>query len=284
MKIGIIGLGLIGGSMGLEFCQAGQVVLGVSRRPETCKQAVDRGVVTAASTDLALMAAADVVFICTPLGAIEPTTLHLLPHLAPHAIVTDVGSVKVPIVEAIAPRWQRFVGGHPMAGTSDRGLEAAQLGLFTNRVYVLTPTSTTPADAVETVAALAKILQSQVHHCQPDEHDRAVAWISHLPVMVSATLIAACMNEPDATVLALAHHLASSGFRDTSRVGGGNPELGRMMAEYNQSALLDSLRVYQSQLATTIQHVEKGDWRSLEQLLVKTQLTRTLFTQNIVRT
>lgn len=277
MKIGIVGLGLIGGSMGLDFCQRGYTVLGVSRRQQTCEQAIAQQVVREASTNLALMAAADVVFLCTPLAILESTTVQLLPHLATHTILTDVGSVKSPIVAAITPRWQRFVGGHPMAGTSDRGLAAAQTGLFIDRPYVLTPTATTPADAVETVAKLAEELGSHRCYCRPEEHDRAVAWISHLPVMVSSSLIAACMQEADPSVLALAQTLASSGFRDTSRVGGGNPELGMMMAQYNQSALLQTLRTYQQQLEATIQQVEQADWRSLEQRLTATHEARSAF-------
>jgi arogenate dehydrogenase (NADP+) len=277
MKIGIVGLGLIGGSLAIDLRQQGHTILGVSRRAETCQQALERQILDEASTDLALMATAEVVFLCTPLGAIETTVSHLLPHLSPQTVLTDVGSVKAAVVEQIAPRWPNFVGGHPMAGKAESGLDVAQAELFVDRAYVLTPIDTTPPSAVETVTALAQSLNCRVYRCHPEEHDRAVAWISHLPVMISASLIAACLQEPDRVVLELAQKFASSGFRDTSRVGGGNPELGVMMARYNQSALLQSLYRYRQQLDQVIQDIEQNNWPALEQQLLATQQGRSNF-------
>ena len=278
MKIGIIGLGLIGGSIALDLReQARHTVLGVSKRQETCQQAIARGVVDEASTDLQLMAAADLVILCTPLGVLEATVHALIPHLSPDTILTDVGSVKQPVVEAIAPLWPNFIGGHPMAGTAESGLDAAQKKLFVDRAYVLTPIDSTPPSATETVAELARSLGSKVYQCQPAAHDRAVAWISHLPVMVSAGLIAACISEADPTVLSLAKTFASSGFRDTSRVGGGNPELGVMMARYNQDAVVRSLHAYRHQLDILIHHIENTDWGALEDQLTQTQQARPEF-------
>jgi arogenate dehydrogenase (NADP+) len=278
MNIGIIGLGLIGGSLGLDLRQLqGHTVLGVSRQTQTCQQAIARGVVDSASTDLKLMAAADLVFLCMPLEAIESTVAQLVPYLAPGTVLTDVGSVKASVVEAVTPYWQNFVGGHPMAGTAESGLDAAQSGLFINKAYVLTPIETTPPAAVATVAEIARSLQSQVYQCHPADHDRAVAWISHLPVFLSSSLIAACLGETDSTVLELAEKFASSGFRDTSRVGGGNPELGVMMARYNKEELVRSLHAYQHQLEQMLQLIKQEDWQALEQQLIQTQQARSRF-------
>ena len=277
MRIGIIGLGLIGGSLAIDFRQLGHTILGVSRQTITAEQAIARGIVDQAGTDLKLMATAEVVFLCTPLGAIQSTVEQLIPHLSPQTVLTDVGSVKASVVEAIAPRWQNFVGGHPMAGTAESGLDAALSGLFTNKAYVLTPIDSTPPDAVEIVADLARSLHCQIYRCNPTDHDRAVAWISHLPVMVSSSLIAACLQESDPTVLDLAEKFASSGFRDTSRVGGGNPELGLMMAKYNQQALLRSLYGYRQQLDQVIQQIEQADWQALEDQLARTHQARSRF-------
>ncbi|MBW4655508.1 MAG: prephenate/arogenate dehydrogenase [Kaiparowitsia implicata GSE-PSE-MK54-09C] len=277
MKIGIVGLGLIGGSLAIDLRRLGHWVVGVSRRPETCQRAIALGIVDDAGSALSSMAAAEVVFLCTPLGVMEATVQALVPHLSPHTILTDVGSVKQPIVDMLTCYWTPVVGGHPMAGTADSGLEAAQADLFAQRPYVLTPTPATPADAVETVADLARSLQSQVVCCSPQEHDQAVAWISHLPVMVSACLIQSCMAEPHAAILRLAQQLASSGFRDTSRVGGGNPELGIMMARYNQSALLEALTHYRASLDQLIQQVNQSDWGAIATLLEQTQGDRPSF-------
>lgn len=277
MNIGIVGLGLIGGSLGLDLRSRGYQVLGVSRQAQTCQRAIARGAVDDASIDFNLLSAADVVFICTPLAAIETTVIQLIPHLAATTILTDVGSVKAAVVEAIAPLWPNFVGGHPMAGTADSGIEAAQHDLFVNRPYVLTPGDNTPPAATATVEQIVRSLQAQVYHCQPEDHDRAVAWISHLPVMVSSSLIAACLTESDRTTLELAQSLASSGFKDTSRVGGGNPELGVMMARYNQPALLRSLYAYREQLDQVIAEIEQADWTGLNDRLQQTQQARPKF-------
>ncbi len=277
MNIGIVGLGLIGGSLGLDLRALGYQVLGVSRQEQTVKRAIERGVVDDASVNLTLLAAADVVFICTPIAAIAPTVKQLIPHVSPDAVITDVGSVKTAVIEQVAPLWHNFVGGHPMAGTADSGIEAAVLGLFAGNPYVLTPIETTPASAVKRLEEIVRSLTSRVYFCRPEDHDRAVAWISHLPVMVSASLIDSCMNEPDPTVLQLAQQLASSGFRDTSRVGGGNPELGLMMARYNKESLLRSLTSYRQSLDQFIEAIEREDWQGLEEKLTQTQSQRPQF-------
>jgi arogenate dehydrogenase (NADP+) len=220
------------------------------------------------------MAAADVVFICTPLGLIEPIVRDLVPYLSPHTIVTDVGSVKTPIVQAVSSLWPNFVGGHPMAGTAESGIEAAVPDLFVGRPYVLTPQAQTPAAAVDRVEEIARLLGASVYRCSPLDHDRAVAWISHLPLMASATLVAAGVREGDRDIVNLAQHLASSGFRDTSRVGGGNPELGVMVAKYNREELLRSLSIYRDCLDEFISDIEAENWQALEHKLKLTQQAR----------
>ncbi|MFB2921516.1 prephenate/arogenate dehydrogenase [Aerosakkonema funiforme] len=274
MKIGIVGLGLIGGSLALDLRSLGHRVLGVSRRDRTCQEAIARQIVDDATVNLSLLADADLVFICTPLGAIIPTFEALIPHLSANTIVTDVGSVKTPVVKALAPIWPNFVGGHPMAGTAESGLDAALSNLFAGNPYVLTPTETTPANAVKVVEEIVRSLQAKFYICRPEDHDKAVAWISHLPVMVSAGLIDACMSETNSNVLELAQNLASSGFRDTSRVGGGNPELGVMMARYNRDALLRSLQQYRQSLDGLIADIEREDWQELEEKLKQNHQSR----------
>ena len=277
MNIGIIGLGLIGGSLGLDLRACGYKVLGVSRREQVCKIASDRGVVDLASIDFAILKEAEVIFICTPIAAILPTVNQLIPFLNPTTVLTDVGSVKAPVVEAIAPLWSNFVGGHPMAGNSECGIEAAQTNLFVSKPYVLTPIASTPLAAVAVVENIVKSLRAKIYHCTPQAHDRAVSWISHLPVIVSGSLIAACQSEANPEVLTLAQNLASSGFRDTSRVGGGNPELGLMMAHYNRDELLRSLQYYRQNLDGLINLIEQKNWVELEQKLQSNHAARSHF-------
>ena len=277
MKIGIVGLGLIGGSLGLDLRSLGHQVSGVSRQERTCKIAVARGAADEAATDLALLADTDLIFICTPIAHIRSTVSHLIPYISLATILTDVGSVKASIVQEIAPLWSNFVGGHPMAGTAESGIEAALHGLFAGNPYVLTPTETTPPEAIALIESILRPLQVRLYQCQPEAHDRAVAWISHLPVITSASLIAACLSEADPNVLKLAQDLASSGFRDTSRVGGGNPELGLMMAQYNRAEVLRSLVAYREQLDRMIHEISHENWVDFEETLRQTQAARPKF-------
>lgn len=300
MNIGIIGLGLIGGSLGLDLLAANQdskqdtqinlqknnYVWGVSRNPETCKQAEAIAAVNIANTNIEnipnlILAQTEIVVICTPISSILPTIKGIASKLPRNVTFTDVGSVKSAIVEPASKTFaefgQRFVGSHPMAGNAFQGLLAAERNLFQNRPCVVTPSD--DLEALEKVRSLWLSVGMNVIECSPEEHDRAVAMISHAPVMISASLIAACQEEDDAKVLKLAQTLASSGFRDTSRVGGGNPELGRLMAEYNQTAILRSLYTYQQSLQQVINLIESQEWDKLEAFLDNTQRDRLFYVE-----
>jgi arogenate dehydrogenase (NADP+) len=286
MNIGIAGLGLIGGSLGLDLRTLGHYVLLISRSPDTCKQAVAIGAVDAACQEASMipyLSETDVVFICTPIPAIVPTIAAIVsairnnaPQVLSNTIFTDVGSVKSAIVSE-ATKLCRFVGSHPMAGTAFSGINAAERNLFNSRPCVITPSE--DREAMSVVRSLWTSIGMLVYECDPEAHDRSVAWISHLPVMVSAALILSCQRESDTGVAQLAQNLASSGFRDTSRVGGGNPELGRLMAEYNQTALLQTLHTYQDVLQSLISDIENGNWDALQVLLERTQAARLLYTK-----
>lgn len=277
MNIGIIGLGLIGGCLGLDFKALGHRVYGVARRAETIEQAIALNIADQTSTKLSILTPCDIVFICTPIATIVPMVQQLAQVLAPGTPITDVGSVKAAIVTTASAHWPHFVGAHPMSGKSEAGLAAAEAQIFKDRPYVITPLENTDIQAAQLVAELANQLGSQLYYCTPEDHDRAVAWISHLPVMVSASLIHAAMQEPDDKVLRLAQQLASSGFRDTSRVGGGNAELGLMMAQYNQAEVLRALKRYQAEIELTIAQVEARDWDAIARKLKATGIGRSQF-------
>jgi arogenate dehydrogenase (NADP+) len=274
VKIGIVGIGLIGASLAWDFRQMGHHVIGVSRQQNTCEIAEQQGICDRASCDLASLQATEIIFICTPIAAILPTIELLIPHLHPDTIITDAGSVKGAIVDRATELWSNFVGGHPMAGNSQSGIAAFEKGLFADRPYVLTPTPQTAPVALETVAELIRSLKCIIHYATPAQHDLAVAWISHLPIMVSASLISACLHEADPNILDFAKKFASTGFRDTSRVGGGNPEMGMMMAEYNRDAILRSLYQYRDRLDRIIDSIESKQWTEIKDLLSTNQSIR----------
>ncbi|AIE73729.1 MULTISPECIES: prephenate/arogenate dehydrogenase [unclassified Synechocystis] len=279
MKIGVVGLGLIGASLAGDLRRRGHYLMGVSRQQSTCEKAVERQLVDEAGQDLSLLQTAEIIFLCTPIQLILPTLERLIPHLAPTAIVTDVASVKMAIAAPASKLWPGFIGGHPMAGTAAQGIDGAEENLFINAPYVLTPTEYTDPDQLACLRSVLEPLGVKIYLCTPADHDQAVAWISHLPVMISAALIQACAGEKDANILNLAQNLASSGFRDTSRVGGGNPELGTMMATYNQRALLKSLQDYRQQLDNLISLINDQQWSELHRLLQQTNGDRTNYIQ-----
>lgn len=277
MKIGIIGLGLIGGSLGLDLTAQGYEVIGVSRQQETCDRALAQKIATIAGQDLKLLGKTDLIFICTPIGAILKTIESIIPYLSPETVITDVGSVKGAIVSPATKLWSNFVGSHPMAGTANQGIEAAEYNLFHGAACVITPLPETSTEALAKVSQIWETVGCRLYHTSPENHDGAVAWISHLPVMVSANLIYSCSNTDNVGVMKLAQALASSGFKDTSRVGGGNPELGLMMAQYNRQELLNCLQKYRQNLDLLIDNIEKENWAFLDKFLSDTQRLRTNF-------
>ena len=272
--VGIVGLGLIGGSLGLDLRQQGLEVRALVHRSSTAERARQRGLADQVDTDPGVLQPCGLIVLALPLDRLLDPPSGLREALPAQAVITDVGSVKAPVVE----RWQRwhprFVASHPMAGTADSGVEAGITGLFAGRPWVATPTADTNADALEQVRQLAQRVGAQWLSCEPQQHDRAVALISHMPVLVSAALLEAADGEADGGTAALAKQLASSGFADTSRIGGGNPELGTLMARSNRAAVLAALGRYRQQLEGLEQLVQQERWEELEGRLSRCQELR----------
>jgi arogenate dehydrogenase (NADP+) len=229
------------------------------------------------STDSSCLQDCDLVILALPLESLLTPAESLLKALPEKAVVTDVGSVKAKVLEVWRDLHPRFVGSHPMAGTAEAGVDAGFTGLFCGRPWVSTPESTTDPSALEVIHQLATRLGSHWLTADAARHDQAVALISHLPVIVSAALLRAVGEERDPAVLDLARTLASSGFADTSRVGGGNPALGTAMASHNTQAVLRSLAAYRWSLEQLEEAILEGHWAQLERELEKTQLLRPQF-------
>lgn len=272
-SIGIVGLGLIGGSLGLDLQAQGHRVHALVHREVTAERARQRGLASAVSTDPAVLEGSALVVLALPLDRLLDPSPELVAALPEQAVVTDVGSVKAPVLACWRSLHPRFVASHPMAGTAQAGVEAGVAGLFAGRPWVATPEPGTDPGALEAVRALAQQVGARWLTCAAAEHDQAVALISHLPVLVSAALLqtahrlgaeAATAARPGTGALAgLVRGLASSGFADTTRVGGGNPELGTLMARCNQAAVLTALAGYRQQLDELEQQVRQGDWEKL---------------------
>jgi arogenate dehydrogenase (NADP+) len=273
MKIGIVGLGMVGGSLGLDLRCLGHQVLGVSPQEQTCQVALTRKAVDRADTDLALLAVADAVFICTPLDEILTIVEQLIPHLSPSTILTDIGSVKTSIVKAVTSLYPNFVGGHPILKTDVEKSEitAAQPHLFTEITYVLTPLESTPIKAVDTVVKIVHSLKSQVYFCSPEVHDRAVALFTDLPLLASHNLIRAHLSEPDQTVLELCQKLIGSNLRDLLDKQNYYLEQLKHSQQFNRTELLRVLQDHLYSLDRIIEQIDQEDWRELEQQLILTQ-------------
>ena len=278
--VGVVGLGLIGGSLGLDLQAAGVRVHGLVNRTATAKRAGELGLATRVSLDPAVLADCSLVVLALPLDRLLHPAPSLLAALPQRAVVTDVGSVKT----SVLARWRHrhgFVASHPMAGTARSGVEAGQLRLFAGRPWVATPDEHTDPLALQVVRQLAELVGARWMSCDAAAHDRAVALISHLPVLVSAALLEAAdqaaRTSEDKELPALVRSLASSGFSDTTRVGGGNPELGTLMARCNQKAVLEGLASYRKTITELEEMVKLEDWDALQQALVRCERLRPHF-------
>ncbi len=266
--VGVVGLGLIGGSLGLDLQALGVEVRGLAHRPLTAERALARGLATRASTDPAVLAGCGLVVLALPLDRLLNPDPALVAALPPAAVITDVGSVKEPVLACWRRRVPCFVASHPMAGTAAAGVEAGQRELFRGRPWVATPEVDTDPAALARVRGLAEAVGARWLECPAPDHDRAVALISHLPVLVSAALLLAAERGAAAAtgqgdLPALVRALASSGFADTTRVGGGNPELGALMARCNRPAVTEALSHYRSALVALESALAAEDWPTL---------------------
>ncbi|MBI3331282.1 MAG: prephenate dehydrogenase/arogenate dehydrogenase family protein [Candidatus Omnitrophica bacterium] len=196
-QVTIVGLGLIGGSLGMALRRRrlARAVVGVSRRPASLRRARRLGAIDWGTTDLARAASgADVVVLATPVDAIVPYGRRAARAMRPGGVLTDVGSTKAAVVRALArglPRGVSFVGAHPIAGSERRGVEAADARLFDGTLCILTPTARTDRRALRVVRRLWTSLGGRVVTMSPDRHDRLLAGLSHLPHLVACSLIGA---------------------------------------------------------------------------------------------
>jgi prephenate dehydrogenase len=268
-NIAIIGLGLIGGSIGLKLkgLGTGDKVLGIPRREETLKKALELKAIDEGSLDISKVAEADIIFLCTPINLIIPRLKELAPHLKKGAIVTDVGSTKGEIVsqaEKLMPKGTYFVGGHPMAGKETTGIEVAEAGLFQDKIWILTETSKTRQKALEEVEEVVRSLGPKVVRMDPKSHDLVVAGISHVPLAAAATLVNLVAGSEQKEQMI---QCASSGFRDTTRVASGDPVLGRDMFITNRVAILKLLKTFRTKVLELEKSIKKGDADAIEKEL-----------------
>ena len=272
--IGIVGLGLIGGSLGLDLQSLGFQVHGLVHKQNTEEQARKRKLAQVISTNPKILSECELIILALPLDQLLKPSDTLINALPQSAVVTDVGSVKAPVLKIWPRLHQHFVASHPMAGTNNAGVNAGRKDLFKNRPWVATPEKNTDPYALEKIRQLALSLGSQWITTEAAIHDQAVAFISHLPVLISAALLKTVNDKNDSSVAALTKSLASSGFADTTRVGGGNPKLGTSMMANNTSAILQALDSYRESLEQLEKIIVSQDWSQMQGELELTQSIR----------
>ena len=275
--IGIVGLGLIGGSLGLDLQDLGYEVCGLVHREKTAKKAKERGLAQVVSTNPRILSNCSVVILALPISQLIKPEQKLINALPKKAVITDVGSVKKPILEIWGKLHPHFIGSHPMAGNEKGGVEAGQKHLFQNKTWITTPQMGTDQTSLNIVKQIAIEIGSKWVTAEADVHDKAVSLISHLPVLVSAALLKTVSEEKDQAILNLAKILASSGFSDTTRVGAGNPELGLSMMQTNSSEIKKALNYYKESLNNLEEIIHDQEWNSLRIELEKNQLNRKEF-------
>jgi prephenate dehydrogenase len=267
MKVTVVGVGLLGGSLGLALKRrrlAGEVV-GFVRRLASVKECKALGAVDLATRDLKrAVTGADLVILCTPLAQMRPLVRQMLPALKPGAIVTDVGSVKGSVVRdletLVAKGGAHFIGSHPMAGSEKTGVAAARADLFVNAISVVTATPNSNPAAIRKVERLWKSVGSSVLRLAPEAHDELVSRSSHLPHVVAATLANFVLSPEHPRQQRL---LCANGFRDTTRIASGSPEMWRDIAFANRDNLVRALEKLTGNLDAFKRALRNGDKKAI---------------------
>ena len=278
-KIALIGIGLIGGSIALEARKRGlaKSIVAATRSAETAALANKLKLADHCGTDLAAACeGADLVIVCTPVGACGPVAKAIAPKLKPGCIVSDVGSVKQTVIADMAPHIPagvHFIPAHPVAGTENSGPEAALLDLFQGRYCILTPLPDSDPKAVDKLEAFWKALGSEINRLDPANHDRILAITSHLPHLIAYTIVGTADD--------LGGHLnsevlkyAAGGFRDFTRIASSDPTMWRDVFMNNREAVLEVLQRFQEDLFYLQRAIRWGEADKLFDLFTRTREIR----------
>ena len=277
-RVAIIGTGLLGGSLGLALKRADSTltICGVGRRQSSLDDALDAGAIDQAFMDVApAVIGSDLVVLATPVGAFGSFLTEIRPHLKRGAVVTDVGSTKSAVVASasrILGAAGPFVGSHPMAGSEQKGARFARAELFEGATCIVTPTLRTPPTATGRIERLWRLLGMKVVRMTPAGHDKAVAAISHLPHLLSAMM----MLEPAQEDL----EVSAGGFRDVTRLAGGDAEMWRDILLTNRKAILAAIDRFDESMAALRDLLELSDADGIEQFLAEARWRRQKYLGN----
>jgi len=277
-RIVIIGLGLIGGSLGLAFKQmggTGVTITGIDEDQYTLNKAIERGAIDHGTNDLAEgVNNADIIFLCTPVLQIIPIVEKIIPFLKAGAILTDVGSTKGFLADTIAtilPDGIHYVSGHPMTGRERSGIMAAEIDLFKDKWYILVPEASTCPQAVDEVSQVLAWTGAKLTTMNITEHDQCGAIISHVPHIAAAALVNLLALYPD---LEDNFKLVGGGFRDTTRIASSNADMWADICLTNAQPIVDSLLHLQTLLDGVIDAVNEGDRQAIHHFFKRAKIRR----------
>ena len=284
MLVTIIGLGLIGGSIGLALRQRkepGWEISGYSRRQKTVDNALSLGAIERGATNLKdAVKQADFIIIATPVMAVKEIFSEVADHLPSGCIVTDTASTKAAVMkwaEEILPPTVDFIGGHPMAGRETYGIQAAKADLFRGCTYCLTPAGKASPKSIDAVTGMVKKLEAIPFFVDAQGHDNLVAGISHLPMLLSAALVSLTTKSPSWSEMS---KLAASGYHDLSRLASGSPEVNAHICLSNKEAIVNWIDKFSKELERYRQLVIEGDER-LELALIEANKARQEWLNNL---
>jgi prephenate dehydrogenase len=269
-KVAILGLGLMGGSLGLALTRLGYTVIGWNRSPESTQEAYRMGAINIAAVNFQeAMTGADIVFVATTVETIPEIIRNCLPFAAPGTIFTDMGSIKETILEKVLeflPPTHFFVAGHPMTGSEQQGISASDPFLYQNAAYIIIEDHRTPQTVIDKLVELVKTTGAIIIKLSSaTEHDRIVAMVSHLPHLIATTLVktAGLAEELHPGTL----NLAAGGFRDTTRVALGSSKIWEGIIFENKSKVLQAITAFQQELATLKSMLTAGERAGLKEFL-----------------
>jgi len=267
-KVAIVGTGLIGGSLGLAIREKhlASEVVGISRTQKNIDCAVASGAVHSGSRELDIIKGADLVILALPVQSISVCAKKVSEFIGPECIVTDVGSTKQHIVSHASRLFKNFIGGHPLAGSEKRSVQFASPELFKKSFCILTPTKTTPTRSLKKLTSLWNAVGARVVYLPPSEHDKILAMVSHMPHMISFSLI----NSIPERYL----KFATPSLKEMTRIAGSDPGLWNDIFETNTKSILAALSAFEKNLRDLRNAVSSRQKITVKRLLKKAQEKR----------
>ncbi len=278
-RLALIGVGLIGSSIARAVRREGVVrsIVATARSAKTRARVVELGLAdTVVATNAEAAAGADLVIVCTPVGQCGTVAQEIAPHLAPGALVSDVGSVKGQVVKEMGPHLPagvHFVPAHPVAGTEYSGPDAGFAELFVKRWCILTPPAGTDPGAVEKLAVFWRALGANVETMTPEHHDLVLAITSHVPHLIAYTIVGTAEELAEVTRSEVLQ-FSAGGFRDFTRIAASDPTMWRDIFLANKEAVLEMLGTFNEDLSRLTRAIRRGDGEALFNHFTRTRAIR----------